>query len=489
MEEKMEKIILEGLTFDDVLLVPQKSSVLPKEVSTKTRLTKKIGLNIPILSAAMDTVTEADLAISLARQGGLGFIHKNMSIANQAKQIKRVKLSENGMITEPITLKKNQTLQDVSDLMKQYHISGLPVVDDNGKLCGIITNRDMKYREDLSLLVEKAMTKDNLVTAPVGTSLEEAKQILFNHRIEKLPIVDNNMILHGLITVKDIDKMIDYPQSSKDAKGRLLVGAAVGVDPSSMERVKALHDAGVDIITVDSAHGHSKNVIEMIKKIKSEYPDLDVVGGNIVTKEAALDMIKAGVDAVKVGIGPGSICTTRVIAGVGVPQITAISEVYKACKEHNIPIIADGGIKYSGDVVKAIASGADTVMLGSLFAGTEEAPGEEIIYNGRRYKIYQGMGSLAAMRRGSGDRYFQDPNVEARKLVPEGIEARVPYKGKLEDVVYQLIGGLRAGMGYTGSESIEALKLNGTFVKITNAGLVESHPHDVELTASAPNYQ
>ena len=489
MEEKMEKIILEGLTFDDVLLVPQKSSVLPKEVSTKTRLTKKIGLNIPILSAAMDTVTEADLAISLARQGGLGFIHKNMSIADQAKQIKRVKLSENGMITEPITLKKNQTLQDVSDLMKQYHISGLPVVDDNGKLCGIITNRDMKYREDLSLLVEKAMTKDNLVTAPVGTSLEEAKQILFNHRIEKLPIVDNNMILHGLITVKDIDKMIDYPQSSKDAKGRLLVGAAVGVDPSSMERVKALRDAGVDIITVDSAHGHSKNVIEMIKKIKSQYPDLAVVGGNIVTKEAALDMIKAGVDAVKVGIGPGSICTTRVIAGVGVPQITAISEVYKACKEHNIPIIADGGIKYSGDVVKAIAAGADTVMLGSLFAGTEEAPGEEIIYNGRRYKIYQGMGSLAAMRRGSGDRYFQDPNVEARKLVPEGIEARVPYKGKLEDVVYQLIGGLRAGMGYTGSESIEALKLNGKFIKITNAGLVESHPHDVELTASAPNYQ
>ncbi|MGI6392979.1 MAG: IMP dehydrogenase [Candidatus Izemoplasmatales bacterium] len=487
--ELKEKIILEGLTFDDVLLVPQKSSVLPKTVSTKTRLTKKIELNIPILSAAMDTVTEADLAIALARQGGLGFIHKNMSIENQAKQIKRVKLSENGMITEPITLKKDQTLKDVEYLMRQYHISGLPVVDDNGKLLGIITNRDMKYREDLSLSVEKAMTKDNLVTAPIGTSLEDAKQILFNHRIEKLPIVDENMILHGLITVKDIDKMIDYPQSSKDVKGRLLVGAAVGVDPTSMDRVKALYNAGVDIITVDSAHGHSHNVIELIKKIKSAYPNLPVVGGNIVTKEAATDLIKAGVDAVKVGVGPGSICTTRVIAGVGVPQITAISEVYSACKEHGIPIIADGGIKYSGDIAKAIAAGADTVMIGSLFAGTEEAPGEEIIYNGRRYKIYQGMGSLAAMRRGSGDRYFQDPNVEARKLVPEGIEARVPYKGKLEDVVYQLIGGLRAGMGYTGSKSIEVLKQNGKFVKITNAGLVESHPHDVELTASAPNYQ
>jgi IMP dehydrogenase len=489
MEDFKNKVVLEGLTFVDVLLVPQKSSVLPKAVSTKTKLTKRISLNIPILSAAMDTVTEADLAIALARQGGIGFIHKNMSISDQAKQIKRVKLSENGMITEPITLKKNQTLQDVADLMRQYHISGLPVIDDDGKLCGIITNRDMKYREDLSLSVESAMTKKNLITAPIGTSLEEAKQILFNHRIEKLPIVDDKGYLHGLITVKDIDKMIDYPYSSKDHKGRLLVGAAVGVDNTTLDRVKALFEAGVDIITVDSAHGHSENVIETIKKIKHLYPLLPVVGGNIVTTQAAIDLIAVGVDCVKVGIGPGSICTTRVIAGVGVPQVTAISEVYRACKEHNIPIIADGGIKYSGDVAKAIAAGADTVMIGSLFAGTEEAPGEEIIYNGRRYKIYQGMGSLAAMRRGSGDRYFQDSNVEARKLVPEGIEARVPYKGKLEDVVYQLIGGLRAGMGYCGCESIEDLKQNAKFVKITNAGLIESHPHDVELTASAPNYQ
>ncbi len=489
MEDLKEKIILEGLTFDDVLLVPQASGVLPKVVSTKTKLTSKIELNIPILSAAMDTVTEAELAISLARQGGLGFIHKNMSIEAQAKQIKRVKLSENGMITEPITLKKDQTLQDVEDLMRQYHISGLPVVEDDGKLCGIITNRDMKYREDLSLSVASAMTKDNLVTAPIGTSLEDAKRILFEHRIEKLPIVDERGYLHGLITVKDIDKMINYPQSSKDLKGRLLVGAAVGVDGNNLERVAALHRAGVDIIAVDSAHGHSDNVIETIKKIKSLYPDLPVVGGNIVTGEAALAMIKAGADVVKVGIGPGSICTTRVIAGVGVPQVTAIAEVARVCRQHGVPVIADGGIKYSGDIVKAIAAGADTVMLGSLFAGCEEAPGEEIIYNGRRYKIYQGMGSLAAMRRGSGDRYFQDASVEARKLVPEGIEARVPYKGKLEDVVYQLIGGLRAGMGYCGARTIADLQQNGKFVKITNAGLVESHPHDVELTASAPNYQ
>ena len=489
MEDLKEKIILEGLTFDDVLLVPQASGVLPKVVSTKTKLTSKIELNIPILSAAMDTVTKAELAISLARQGGLCFIHKNMSIEAQAKQIKRVKLSENGMITEPITLKKDQTLQDVEDLMRQYHISGLPVVEDDGKLCGIITNRDMKYREDLSLSVASAMTKDNLVTAPIGTSLEDAKRILFEHRIEKLPIVDERGYLHGLITVKDIDKMINYPQSSKDLKGRLLVGAAVGVDGNNLERVAALHRAGVDIIAVDSAHGHSDNVIETIKKIKSLYPDLPVVGGNIVTGEAALAMIKAGADVVKVGIGPGSICTTRVIAGVGVPQVTAIAEVARVCRQHGVPVIADGGIKYSGDIVKAIAAGADTVMLGSLFAGCEEAPGEEIIYNGRRYKIYQGMGSLAAMRRGSGDRYFQDASVEARKLVPEGIEARVPYKGKLEDVVYQLIGGLRAGMGYCGARTIADLQQNGKFVKITNAGLVESHPHDVELTASAPNYQ
>ncbi|MBN2696279.1 MAG: IMP dehydrogenase [Bacilli bacterium] len=486
---KDDKIVLEGLTFNDVLLIPQKSDVLPNEVITKTRLTRNIELNIPILSAAMDTITEADLAIALARQGGIGFIHKNMSIQAQANEIKRVKLSENGMITEPITLKKDQTLQDVEDLMSRYHISGLPVVEADGKLCGIITNRDMKYREDLSLSVESAMTKENLVTAPIGTSLDDAKRILFEHRIEKLPIVDDHGYLHGLITVKDIDKMINYPLSSKDKKGRLLVGAAVGTNDTDLERVNQLYKAGVDIVVVDSAHGHSTNVINLIKKIKSTYPELPVIGGNIVTEAAAIDLIEAGADAIKVGIGPGSICTTRVIAGVGVPQLTAITEVCKACKERNIPVIADGGIKYSGDIVKAIAAGADTVMLGSVFAGTEEAPGEEIIYNGRRYKIYQGMGSLAAMRRGSGERYFQDPGVEARKLVPEGIEARVPFKGKLEDVVYQLIGGLKAGMGYCGCKSIPQLQKNGKFVKITDAGLTESHPHDVELTASAPNYQ
>ncbi len=489
MDNDFNKPMMEGLTFNDVLLIPQKSDVLPKDVSTKTRLTRLIELNIPILSAAMDTITQADLAIALARQGGIGFIHKNMSIEQQAHEIKRVKLSENGMITEPITLSKNQTLYDVEYLMQKYHISGLPVVEEDGKLCGIITNRDMKYREDLSIFVESAMTKENLVSAPVGTSLEDAKKILFENRIEKLPIVDEKGYLHGLITVKDIDKTINYPLSSKDAKGRLLVGAAVGVGDNNLERVKALHASGVDIIVVDSAHGHSSNVIDMIKQIKSLYPDLPLIGGNIVTEDAAIDLIDAGVDAVKVGIGPGSICTTRVIAGVGVPQITAIQEVYRACKKRDIPLIADGGIKYSGDIVKAIAAGADTVMLGSVFAGTEESPGEEIIFNGRRYKIYQGMGSLAAMRRGSGERYFQDSNLEARKLVPEGIEARVPFKGKLEDVVFQLIGGLRSGMGYCGSRSIPELKQKARFIKITDAGLTESHPHDVELTASAPNYQ
>ncbi|MCK7486810.1 MAG: IMP dehydrogenase [Bacillus subtilis] len=483
------KIRMDGVTFDDVLLIPRHSSVLPGAVDVSTQLTSTIKLNIPILSAAMDTVTEAELAIALARQGGIGIIHKNMSIADQAKQVRRVKLSENGMITEPITLNKTQTLKDAAELMKTFRISGLPVIEDDGLLIGILTNRDMKYREDLSLSVEAAMTKNNLITAPVGTTLEAAKQILFNHRIEKLPIVDDAYKLCGLITVKDIDKAKDYPNAAKDARGRLIVGAAVGVDKTSLDRIKALVDVGVDVIVIDSAHGHSDNVLRQVKLVKTMYPHVSLIAGNVVTREAAKDLIGAGVDAIKVGIGPGSICTTRVIAGVGMPQITAINEVYQACQGTKVKIIADGGIKYSGDIAKAIAAGADTVMLGSLFAGTEEAPGEEITYNGRRYKAYQGMGSLAAMKRGSGDRYFQDSNQEAKKLVPEGIEARVPFKGKLEDVVYQLIGGLRSGMGYCGTKTIQQLKTESEFVRISNAGLVEGHPHDVELTASAPNYQ
>lgn len=484
-----ERILMEALTFDDVLLVPAYSEVLPSQVDVRSRLSKHIRLNIPLLSAAMDTVTEAELAIALARQGGIGVIHKNMSIQEQAKQVRRVKLSENGMITEPITLSKEQTLRDAADLMKLYRISGLPVIEKDGRLIGILTNRDMKYREDLSLKVEAAMTKDGLVVAPIGTTLEEAKHILFEHRIEKLPIVDEHGILRGLITVKDIDKAKDYPNAAKDSRGRLVCGAAVGVDASYFERVKALVEVGCDMIVVDSAHGHSKNVIAAVKNIRSNYPDLTIAAGNVVTKEAAKDLIAAGVDAIKVGIGPGSICTTRVIAGVGMPQITAIQEVRSAVLGTGVTVIADGGIKYSGDIAKAIAAGADTVMLGSLFAGSEESPGDEIIFNGRRYKSYQGMGRLAAMKRGSGDRYFQDSNQEAKKLVPEGIEARVPFKGKLEDVVYQLIGGLRSGMGYCGTKSIEELQTQSRFVRITNAGLIESHPHDVELTATAPNYQ
>lgn len=489
MDSLKEKILCEAYTFDDILLVPQKSEVLPIETDTKTRLTKNIHLNIPIVSAAMDTVTEAAMAIAIARQGGLGFIHKNMSIEDQAQMVKRVKLSQSGMISEPITLGKNHTIKDAFELMRYYRISGLPVVEEDGTLIGIVTNRDLKYREDYDAPVSEVMTKDNLVTAPVGTTLDEAKKILMEHRIEKLPIVDDQYRLRGLITIKDIDKIKSYPFTAKDENGRLLCGAAVGVAADTFERVKALVEAGVDIVTVDSAHGHSKGVIETVKAIKKNFPSLPVVGGNIVTREAAKDLIAAGADCLKVGVGPGSICTTRVIAGIGVPQITAINEVYQVAKEHDIPVIADGGIKYSGDIVKAIAAGADVVMLGKLLAGTEETPGDEIIYNGRRYKVYQGMGSIAAMRRGSRDRYFQEHAVEPKKLVPEGIEARVPYSGRLEDVIYQLVGGLKSGMGYCGTRTIAELKTNGKFVKITNAGLVESHPHDVELTAAAPNYQ
>lgn len=484
------KVVSTGLTFDDVLLIPQRSEVLPKDVSLKTKLTRNIELNVPIISSAMDTVTESRLAIALAHQGGIGFIHKNMSIEEQAEEVRRVKLYQNGMISDPVTLSGDITIAEANDKCKHYKVSGFPVVDENGVLTGIITNRDMKYRVDQSVKVRDVMTgRDKLITAPVGITLDEAKEILMHHRIEKLPIINEEGTLCGLVTIKDIDKTMSYPNSCKDAQGRLRCGAAVGIGADTLDRVKALVEAGVDVITVDSAHGHSLGVIHTVRQIKETFPELQVIGGNIVTGEAAKDLIEAGADAVKVGIGPGSICTTRVVAGVGVPQITAVNDVYEYCKTVGVPVIADGGLKLSGDFVKAIAAGADCAMFGGLFAGCEEAPGEEILYNGRRYKTYVGMGSLAAMKRGSSDRYFQGKQQEAKKLVPEGIEARVPYKGKLEDVVYQLCGGLRAGMGYCGTATIEELKTNGKFVRITNAGLRESHPHDVEITQEAPNYQ
>lgn len=485
MDTMNGKIVKEAITFDDVLLIPAESHVLPQDINLKTQLTKKITLNVPILSAAMDTVTEADLAIALARQGGLGFIHKNMTIEEQAKEVDKVKRNESGMIKDPITLTKDCTLADADELMGQYKISGLPVIEEDGKLIGIITNRDLKYRKDYDTPVIDVMTKENLITAPVGTGLEEAKEILISNRIEKLPIVDEKGYLKGLITIKDIDKIVEYPNACKDEHGRLRVGAAVGVGNDTLERVAALVKAGADIITVDSAHGHSAGVIRRVKEIRDAFPDIQLVAGNIVTAEAALALIEAGVDAVKVGIGPGSICTTRVVAGVGVPQLTAVNDVYQVCKERGIGVIADGGIKLSGDIVKALASGADCVMLGGVLAGTKEAPGEEVIYEGRRYKVYVGMGSLAAMKRGSKDRYFQN---DAKKLVPEGIEGRIAYRGDLKDVIFQLCGGIRAGMGYCGTPTIKDLQLNGKFVKITGAGLKESHPHDIQITKEAPNY-
>ena len=490
------KIAMEGLTFDDVLLIPAKSEVLPRDASLKTKLTKKIELNIPIISAAMDTVTEAELAIALAHQGGIGFIHKNMAIEKQAEEVRRVKLYQNGMISDPVTLSQDVTLKEADQKCGFYKVSGFPVIDESGKLIGILTNRDIKYRENKDVKVKDVMTPlEKLITAPVGTTLDEAKELLMNHRIEKLPIVDDAGILKGLVTIKDIDKTMSYPESCKDELGRLRCGAAVGIGPDTMNRVIALVEVGVDVIGVDSAHGHSAGVTNVVSLIKQKFPDLQVIGGNIATKEAAEDLVAAGADAVKVGIGPGSICTTRVVTGVGVPQITAIAGVYEYCQTVGVPVIADGGLKLSGDFVKAIAAGASCCMFGSMFAGCEEAPGEEILFNGRRYKTYVGMGSLAAMKRGSSDRYFQakndgDTKIEAaRKLVPEGIEARVPYKGKLEDVVYQLCGGLRAGMGYCGTPTIDALNRDAKFTRITNAGLRESHPHNVEITQEAPNYQ
>ena len=477
-----------GLTFDDVLLVPQKSNVLPSEVSLKTHLTKNIELNIPIVSAAMDTVTESELAIALAREGGLGFIHKNMSIEEQAREVDLVKRNEAGMIINPVTMTEDKTTKDAFEIMSMYHVSGLPIVDEKGVLVGILTARDLKYLTPDDTKISEVMTHDHLITAPEGTTLEEARQILWNHRIEKLPIVDDKNHLVGLITTKDIDNAKNYPNACKDEKGRLRCGAAVGIGADMMERVDALVASGVDIITIDSAHGHSENVINAVKKIRAKYPTLNLVAGNIVTKEAAKELIDAGVDTVKVGIGPGSICTTRVVAGVGVPQITAVNDVYEYAKERGCCVIADGGIKLSGDVVKALAAGGDCVMLGSLLAGCSEAPGEEIIFNGRRFKSYVGMGSLAAMKRGSADRYFQKKDTVAKKLVPEGIEGRVAFKGPVADTVYQLCGGIRSGMGYCGAKDIPTLKEVAKFIRITNAGLLESHPHDVEITVEAPNY-
>ncbi len=479
------KIVETAITFDDVLLVPSYSEVLPNQVSLKSKLTDKITLNVPIVSAAMDTVTEAELAIALARVGGLGFIHKNMPIAEQAAQVNRVKRSENGMISDPVTLSKDHTLGQAREMMAKFKISGLPVVDAENTLIGIITNRDVKYQENLDVKVEEIMTKDNLITSDKNTNLEQAKEILLKNRVEKLPIVDKNNKLVGLITIKDIDNQLEYPNANKDENGRLIVGAGVGVGEDTLDRIAALVQAGVDIIGIDSAHGHSKGVLDKIAEIRKAYPDLDIVGGNIVTAEAAEDLIKAGANVLKVGVGPGSICTTRVVAGVGVPQLSAIYNVYEYAKSKNVAVIADGGIKLSGDIVKAIASGAGAVMLGSLLAGTDEAPGEEIIFQGRKFKSYQGMGSLSAMKRGGKERYFQS---EAKKFVPEGIEGRVPHKGKLEDVIFQLTGGLRAGMGYCGAKDIEALQKDTKMVMITGSGLKESHPHDVIITQEAPNY-
>ena len=479
------KIVEHAITFDDVLLIPSYSEVLPNQVSLKSRLTDKITLNVPIVSAAMDTVTEAEMAIALARVGGLGFIHKNMTIEEQAAQVNRVKRSENGMISDPVTLSKDHTLAEARELMNRFKISGLPVVDDNNVLVGIITNRDVKYQENLDLKVEDIMTKENLITSDKETNLEKAKEILLKNRVEKLPIVDKENKLVGLITIKDIDNQLEYPNANKDEAGRLIVGAGVGVGEDTMDRVAALVAAGVDIVAIDSAHGHSKGVLDKIAEIRRSFPELDIVGGNIVTAEAAKDLIEAGANVLKVGVGPGSICTTRVVAGVGVPQLSAIYNAYEYARTQNVSVIGDGGIKLSGDIVKALASGASAVMLGSLLAGTDEAPGDEIIFQGRKFKSYQGMGSLAAMKRGGKERYFQS---EAKKFVPEGIEGRVPHKGKLEDVIFQLTGGIRAGMGYCGTKDIETLQRDGKMVKITGNGLKESHPHDVIITQEAPNY-
>ncbi len=484
--EKQRFINVEGLTFDDILLVPRQSDVLPGEVDLSTKFSKNIRLKIPLVSAAMDTVTESRLAVAIAREGGIGIIHKNMSIEEQVKEVDKVKRSESGVIVNPISLTPDKNIEEAIELMGRYHISGIPIVDNKKKLVGILTNRDIRFLDNKKYKIEDIMTKKNLVTAPVATTLEVAKKILHKNRIEKLPIVDKNFILKGLITIKDIEKAKQYPNSSKDAKGRLRVGAAVGISRDTFERTEALVKAKVDVIVVDTAHGHSTRVIETIKNIKKNY-DVELIGGNVATFEGAESLMKAGVDAVKVGIGPGSICTTRIIAGIGVPQITAIQECKRAARKYNIPLIADGGIKYSGDIVKALAVGADSVMIGSLFAGTEESPGDVVLYKGRSYKEYRGMGSIGAMKKGSKDRYFQE-ETEDSKLVPEGIEGRVSYKGLLSACIFQLLGGVRSGMGYCGVKNLQELLEKTSFVKITSAALRESHPHDIIITKEAPNY-
>ena len=479
-----DRIVGEGITFDDVLLVPSASEVVPGDVDLTTYITKKIKLNIPLVSAAMDTVTESKMAIAIAREGGIGIIHKNMTIDQQAEQVDMVKRSENGVITNPFFLSPRHTLAQADELMAKYRISGVPIVD-GGKLVGIITNRDMKFEENLDRPISEVMTKDNLITAREGITLEEAKAILQKHKVEKLPIVDESFALKGLITIKDIEKAVTYPRSARDEKGRLVVGAALGITADVLDRASALIDAGVDVLGLDSAHGHSRNVLNCVDMIKSKFPDVQLIAGNVATYEGTRDLILAGADCVKVGIGPGSICTTRVIAGIGVPQITAVAEAARAAAEYDIPIIADGGIKYSGDIVKAIGAGANCVMMGSLFAGCEESPGETEVYQGRQFKVYRGMGSLAAMAKGSKDRYFQE---NSKKLVPEGVEGRVPYKGSVSETIFQMIGGIRSGMGYCGTRTIDELRTNAKFIKITSAGLRESHPHDIYITKEAPNY-
>lgn len=482
----MGTIIGEGITFDDVLLVPQYSDVTPNMIDLTTQLTSKIRLNIPMMSASMDTVTEHRMAIAMARQGGIGIIHKNMSIEAQADEVDKVKRSENGVITDPFSLNPENTLQDAENLMRKFKISGVPIVEANSKkLIGIITNRDLKFETDFTKKIKESMTSQGLITAPAGISLEEAKGILAKARKEKLPLVDSDYNLKGLITIKDIEKQIKYPLSAKDEQGRLLCGAGVGITHNMMERVDALVEAHVDVIVLDSAHGHSKNILTALEQVKAKYPDLQVIAGNIATGDAARDLIKAGADCVKVGIGPGSICTTRVVAGIGVPQMTAIMDCYEAAREYGIPVIADGGIKYSGDMTKALAAGANVCMMGSMFAGCDEAPGTFELYQGRKYKVYRGMGSIAAMENGSKDRYFQE---DAKKLVPEGVEGRVAYKGSVEDTIFQLVGGIRSGMGYCGCPTIPELHDRAKFVKITAASLKESHPHDIHITKEAPNY-
>jgi len=479
------RFIGEGLTYDDVLLVPAESNVLPADIDLMTRLTKKVALRIPLISAAMDTVTEYRMAIALAREGGIGVIHKNMSIDAQAEQVDQVKRSENGVITNPFFLTADRTIGEADALMAKFRISGVPIVDTDGILIGIITNRDMKFEEDMSRLIADVMTKDRLITGRIGTTLEEAKLVLHANKIEKLPIVDDNGRLRGLITIKDIEKALTYPHSAKDGHGRLLCAAAIGVTPDMLDRTKALVDVGVDVLVLDSAHGHSENILRSVALVKEKFPDVQLIAGNVATSKGTEALIKAGADCVKVGIGPGSICTTRVVAGIGVPQMTAVLDCAETADKYGIPVIADGGIKYSGDIVKAIAAGASVVMLGSLFAGCEESPGETEVYQGRQFKVYRGMGSLSAMAKGSRDRYFQSDN---KKLVPEGVEGRVPYRGLVSESIFQLMGGLKSGMGYCGTPNIDALRKNSCFVRITSAGLRESHPHDIYITKEAPNY-